>query len=87
MTDDRAKQHDSSLAIRGFYPSLYLNLAADFHKLADTTQARTNLAQAREHLDALNDDDYGQGVRSAIQRLAGQLADEDPAMPKSDEPK
>ncbi|MGW6903374.1 hypothetical protein [Streptomyces sp. NPDC054940] len=75
VTDDRAKQHDSSLAIRGFYPSLHLNLAADFHKLGDITQARTHLAHAEQHLDALKDDDYGQGIRSAIQRLAGQLAE------------
>jgi hypothetical protein len=87
VTDDRAKQHDSSLAIRGFYPSLHLNLAADFHKLGHTTQARTHLAQAQEHLDALNDDDYGHGIRSAIQRLAGQLAEENPTTPTSDETK
>ncbi|WP_432037056.1 hypothetical protein [Streptomyces cucumeris] len=87
VTDDRAKQHDSSLAIRGFYPSLHLNLAADFHKLGDTTQARTHLAQAQEHLDALNDDAYGHGIRSAIQRLASQLAQEDPTTPMSDEAK
>lgn len=78
ITDDRAKQHDSSLAIRGFHPSLHLNLAADFHKLEDIAQARAHLAQAQEHLDALNDDAYGHGIRSAIQRLAGKLAGEDP---------
>ncbi|EGX61535.1 hypothetical protein SZN_02327 [Streptomyces zinciresistens K42] len=78
VSDDRAKQHDSSLAIRGFYPSLHLNLAADFHKLADTTQARAHLAKAREHFDALNDDDYGRGIRSAVQRLADQLGQEHP---------
>ncbi|MFJ3863846.1 hypothetical protein [Streptomyces nigra] len=81
VTDQRAKQHDSSLTIRGFYPSLHLNLAADYHKLADTTQARTHLAQAQEHLDALNDDAYGDGIRSAIQRLADQLTDESAAAP------
>ncbi|MGW3100251.1 hypothetical protein ACWDCC_43240 [Streptomyces sp. NPDC001102] len=87
VTDDRAKQHDASLAIRGFYPSLHLNLAADFRKLGDTTQARTHLAQAKEHLDALNDDGYSQGIRSAIQRLADQLTAEDPTTPMSDERK
>ncbi|MFF4763321.1 hypothetical protein [Streptomyces sp. NPDC001292] len=87
VTDDRAKQHDSSLAIRGFYPSLHLNLAADFHKLGDTTRARTHLAQAQEYLDALNDDAYGQGTRSAIQRLASQLTEEDPTTPMTDETK
>ncbi|MGP8298136.1 hypothetical protein ACTPOK_09330 [Streptomyces inhibens] len=87
VTDDRAKQHDSSLAIRGFYRSLHLNLTADFRKLGDTTQARTHLAQARDHLDAPNDDGYGQGIRSAIHRLADQLAEEDPTKLKSAETK
>ncbi|MFC4326348.1 hypothetical protein ACFPC0_00590 [Streptomyces andamanensis] len=85
VTDDRARRHDSSLAIRGFYPSLHLNLAADFHRLGDVPQARTHLAQAREHLDALHDDGYGQGIRSAVQRLAGRLAEEEPTAPTSAE--
>ncbi|MFJ7071357.1 hypothetical protein [Streptomyces sp. NPDC098781] len=73
VTDDRAGRHHPSLAIRGFYPSLHLNLAADYHKLADTERARTHLTLAQQYLDGLKDDDYGQGVRSAIQRLAGRL--------------
>ncbi|MEU6117331.1 hypothetical protein ABZ840_22660 [Streptomyces sp. NPDC047117] len=73
VTDDRAKQHHTSLAIRGFYPSLHLNLAADHHKLGDHDRARDHLSQARQYLDALRDDDYGRGIRSAIQRLAGRL--------------
>nr|WP_241266930.1 hypothetical protein [Streptomyces scabichelini] len=78
VTDDRAKQHDASLAIRGFSPSLHLNLAADYHKLADEAQARVHLTEAQQHLDALKDDDYGQGIRSAIERLASQLTEADP---------
>ncbi|MEV6115898.1 hypothetical protein AB0L59_26165 [Streptomyces sp. NPDC052109] len=58
-----------------------------FHELGNTTQARTHLSQAQEHLDALNDDDYGQGIRSAIQRLAAQLAEADPTGPMHDETK
>ncbi|MFH8223674.1 hypothetical protein ACH4C2_30395 [Streptomyces sp. NPDC018057] len=81
VTDDRARQHDSSLAVRGFYPSLHLNLAADFHRLGDAPRARRHLAQAREHLDALHDDGYGQGIRSAVQRLADRLAEEEPTGP------
>ncbi|WP_431982709.1 hypothetical protein [Streptomyces qinglanensis] len=87
VTDDRAEQHDSCLAVRGFYPSLHLNLAADFRRLGDTKQARTHLGRAREHLDALNDDACGHGIRSAIRRLAGQLADEDATAPMGDETK
>lgn len=73
VTDERAKQHDASLAIRGFYPSLHLNLAADHHKLGDTARARHHLAEARRRLDALHDDDYGRGLRAAIDRLATQV--------------
>lgn len=79
VTDDRAKQHHSSLAIRGFYPSLHLNLASDYHKLGHTEQARTHLTQAQQHLDALKKDDYGHGIRSAIARLAGRLAEDSEA--------
>ncbi|MGF0175672.1 hypothetical protein ACQF36_35895 [Streptomyces sp. Marseille-Q5077] len=79
VTEDRAKQHVSSLAIRGFYPSLYLNLAA-------------GLSQARRHhagphargprlarLDARNDDGYGQGHSVGDAAARGQLAEEDPS--------
>lgn len=77
MTDERAKQHHASLALRGFYPSLHLNLAADFHKLGDTARARAQLTEAQQRLDALHDDDYGRGVRSAVDRLANQLTQQD----------
>ncbi|PZT69191.1 hypothetical protein DN402_19050 [Streptomyces sp. SW4] len=73
VTDDRAKQHDASLAIRGFYPSLHLNLAADYHKLGDDDRARAHLTQAHHHADALGDDGYGAGIRSALQRLSSEL--------------
>ncbi|KNB50897.1 hypothetical protein AC230_20485 [Streptomyces caatingaensis] len=79
VTDERAEQHHASLSIRGFYPSLHLNLAADHHKLGDTGQARTHLAKARQHLDALKDDGYGHGIRAAIERLASRLAEPEEA--------
>ncbi|MER5942139.1 hypothetical protein ABT121_33095 [Streptomyces sp. NPDC001928] len=73
VTDERVKAHDASLAIRGFYPSLHLNLAADYHKLGDDHRARAHLAEAQHHLDALNDDGYGQGIRAALERLASEI--------------
>ncbi|MGP4001142.1 hypothetical protein [Streptomyces sp. 8N706] len=85
VTDDRAKQHHSSLAIAGSIRLCILNLAADYHRLGDTAQARAHLAQAQQHLDMLKDDNYGQGIRSAIQPLAIELAEEDPTTLKSDE--
>ncbi|WP_461082080.1 hypothetical protein [Streptomyces deserti] len=73
VTDDRVRQHHASLAIRGFHPSLHLNLAADYRKLGDDDSARAHLGQAQQYVDALGDDGYGQGIRSALRRLAAQL--------------
>ncbi|MFF3766760.1 hypothetical protein ACFYYR_22110 [Streptomyces sp. NPDC001922] len=74
VTDSRVQEHHASLSIRGFYPSLHLNLAADHHRLGDYAQARAHVALSRQHMDALRDDDYGQGIRSAVQRLESRLA-------------
>ncbi|MFJ6573628.1 hypothetical protein ACIQNU_40140 [Streptomyces sp. NPDC091292] len=73
LTDGRVAQHHQSLAVRGFYPSLHLNLAADYMKLDRPDDARSHLRQAYGVLDALGDDGYGDGVRSALARLAHQL--------------
>ncbi|HET6635902.1 MAG TPA: hypothetical protein VFH77_12865 [Streptomyces sp.] len=73
VTDERVKQHHAYLAIRGFSPSLHLNLAAGHHKLGAADRASAHLSEARRRLDALHDDDYGRAIRSAIDRLATQL--------------
>ncbi|WP_274555710.1 hypothetical protein [Streptomyces spiramyceticus] len=75
LTDERVAQHDSSVAVRGFYPSLHLNLAADYLKLHRPDAARTHLFRARAASDALGDDGYGDGVRAAIERLERRLAE------------
>ncbi|MER5910496.1 hypothetical protein ABT124_08325 [Streptomyces sp. NPDC001982] len=62
--------------VRGFYPSLHLNLAADYVKLGRAEAARTHLSRARGAAGALADDGYGNGVRAAIHRLELRLADE-----------
>ncbi|MFD5099208.1 hypothetical protein, partial [Streptomyces albidochromogenes] len=46
LTDARVARHDSSVAVRGFYPSLHLNLAADYLKLHRPDAARTHLGHA-----------------------------------------
>ncbi|MEU6245536.1 MULTISPECIES: tetratricopeptide repeat protein [unclassified Streptomyces] len=55
--------------VGGFYPSLHLNLAADYLKLGRSDAARTHLRRARHAADSLADDGYGTGVRAAISRL------------------
>lgn len=73
LTDGRVAEHHESLAVRGFYPSLHLNLAADYVKLGRTEAARTHLRRARGAVGALGDDSYGDGVRAAIGRLEVRL--------------
>jgi hypothetical protein len=74
VTDERARQFRDTLDIRGFAPSLHLNLAEDHRRLGDLGRAREHLreAKAAEHL--LADDGYGALIRSGITRMAEQLA-------------
>jgi len=69
LTDERLEQHHRSLAVRAFYPSLHLNLAADYVKLDREEEARTHLREARSAIGTLGDDAYGNGIRAAIERL------------------
>lgn len=74
LTDDRARQHDSSLSVRGFYPSLHLNLADNYRRLGAFDTAHAHLDAARQRLDALADDGYGLGVRAGISHVETALA-------------
>lgn len=64
-----AAQEAAQTAVRGFYPSLHLNLAADYVKLGRTDAARSHLRRAHGAAGALADDSYGDGVRAAITKL------------------
>ncbi|WP_330341306.1 hypothetical protein [Streptomyces sp. NBC_00557] len=61
--------------VRGFLPSLHLNLAADYVKLGRDEAARSHLRRARETAGALAPDGYGEGVRAAIGRLQSRLGE------------
>jgi hypothetical protein len=74
LTGERAKEHHSSLSVRGFYPSLHLNLGEDYRKLGDLGSARGHLGLARARLDALGPDDYAAGIRAGLDGLAERLA-------------
>jgi hypothetical protein len=73
LTDERAKTYHASLAVRGFYPSLHLNLGEDYRKLGDLATAREHLGLACEKLDTLGDNDYAAGIRAALDGLAERL--------------
>nr|MDT0663651.1 hypothetical protein [Micromonospora sp. DSM 115978] len=73
LTDARAQQYHASLQVRAFYPSLQLNLAADYDKLGMVPVARKHLSLARQALDELGDDTTAPGIREAIDHLAERL--------------
>ncbi|MFI6335379.1 hypothetical protein [Streptomyces sp. NPDC050535] len=85
LTDGRVAEHHESLVVLGFYPSLHLNLAADYVKLGRTQAARTHLLRARGAVGSLGDDSYGDGVRAAIGRLELRLDGEGDGTPGSGE--
>ncbi|MFF0200105.1 hypothetical protein [Streptomyces sp. NPDC005017] len=76
LTGDRLAAHEGAPAVRALYPSLHLNLAADYVRLDRPDAARTHLRRARTAAECLADDGYGEGVRAAIGRLERRLARE-----------
>ncbi|MGW0188522.1 hypothetical protein ACWDV7_22520 [Streptomyces sp. NPDC003362] len=75
VSDDRLAAREGTLAVRALYPSLHLNLAADYVKLGRREAARVHLRRARGAAGVLADDSYGDGVRAAIGRLESALGD------------
>lgn len=76
VPEERAREyHDhEALSVRGFYPSLHLNLAEDYRKVGDLARAREHVARARASAEALDEDGYGQMIRAGIERLSRQLS-------------
>ncbi len=70
LTDERARRHHPALRVRGFYPSLHLNLADNLRRLGSFEAAHQHLDAAREYFDALGTDPYGDGIRSAADEVA-----------------
>ncbi|WP_406404005.1 hypothetical protein OH805_32005 [Streptomyces sp. NBC_00879] len=73
LSEERPARREAAHEVRAFYPSLHLNLAADYVKLQHPEAARVHLDRARAATDALGDDGYGNGVRAAIERLEVRL--------------
>ncbi|GAB2919046.1 hypothetical protein GCM10027280_02600 [Micromonospora polyrhachis] len=73
LTDERVRQHHDSLAVRGFLPSLHLNLVEDYRRLGQLDQAREHLTRAQESLSALGEDDYGDMIRDGVRQAAEAL--------------
>ncbi|MET7621393.1 hypothetical protein [Streptomyces sp. NPDC005408] len=76
LSEEQPARREAGVAVRAFYPSLHLNLAADYVKLQRPEAAWVHLDRARAATDALGDDGYGNGVRAAIERLEDRLRGE-----------
>ena len=73
LTDDRTRQHHSSLRVAGFYPSLHLNVAAAHHALGQSSEARHHLDRAAQSCEHLAENGYGRTIRGAVERLRAEL--------------
>ncbi|MDT6982641.1 hypothetical protein ACFSUJ_04685 [Streptomyces lusitanus] len=67
---------DGAPAVRALYPSLHLDLAADYARLGRPDAARAHLDRARSAARTLADDRYGEGVRAAVRRLEARLEED-----------
>ncbi|MBD0422523.1 hypothetical protein AB0L35_15900 [Streptomyces sp. NPDC052309] len=79
LTADRLAEHPGALAARALYPTLHLNLAADYDRLGHREAARAHLRRARYAAESLGDDRYGEGVRMEIGRMELRLGDDGPS--------
>lgn len=66
LTDQRAQEHDASLQVAGFYPSLHLNIADNLRRLAAFDLAAEHVRKATARSGALPDGPYGDMIRTAI---------------------
>jgi hypothetical protein len=74
LTDADVADSGPGQSIRAFMPSLHVNLAEDYFKLGDRARSQEHVDQARQFIDALADDAYGQLIRRGLDRMTARLA-------------
>ncbi|MFE9575972.1 hypothetical protein ACFYO1_06275 [Nocardia sp. NPDC006044] len=77
LTNARAQEFDPSLDVRGFYPSLHLNLADNYRRLSSFPAAQRELAAARAKLHTLPESPYGTMIRTAVDEVEAAIQAED----------
>ncbi|MFD3611086.1 hypothetical protein ACFWXA_23980 [Streptomyces atroolivaceus] len=77
VTEQRVREHHADLHIAGFYPSLHLNLADNYRRLASFDAAAEHIDAAEAHLPDLSEDAYGKLIRGAIREVAEAIAARD----------
>ncbi|WP_328530593.1 hypothetical protein OG984_05320 [Nocardioides sp. NBC_00368] len=79
LTDQRAQEHDASLQVAGFYPSLHLNIADNLRRLGAFAAAAEQIGKAEERAAALPPGAYGDMIRAAIQGVGEAITARDAA--------
>ncbi|MFI9404182.1 hypothetical protein [Nocardia sp. NPDC052316] len=69
LTNTRAKQYEPSLDVRGFYPSLHLNLADNYRRLSSFAAAQREVSAARATLHTLPETPYAVMIRTAVEEV------------------
>jgi tetratricopeptide (TPR) repeat protein len=64
--------------VRGFYPSLYLNLGRSYEDVGDRAEAARWYTRAGERLADLPDGGYGDLIRQGVSRALSRTADARP---------
>ncbi|GLI40998.1 hypothetical protein [Glycomyces algeriensis] len=78
-TDERVQAHHAGLELAGFYPSLHLNLADDYRRLASFEAAQAHIDAAEKAVPALPEGPYGDLIRGAVKEVAAAIAAKDSA--------
>ncbi|MGY0385441.1 hypothetical protein ACWZJV_00640 [Nocardioides sp. WG-D5] len=79
LTDERAQEHEASLQVAGFYPSLHLNIADNLRRLGAFTAAAEHIGVAEERAAALPGGPYGQMILTAIRGVGEAITARDTA--------
>ena len=73
MDEDEFAATLPGLVLESFFPSLHLNLAQDYQRLARPDEARRHLALARQSFDDLPEDGDGRMIRNGVAQLEEKL--------------
>jgi hypothetical protein len=66
-------ENDGDDAVRGFSPSLHLNMASSYQLLGDRTASLAHLSEAAQRMDVLPDNAYKDMIRNGINNVRGRL--------------
>lgn len=77
VSEQRVQEHQASLHIAGFYPSLHLNLDDNFRRLGSFEAAAEHINAAKAQASDLPQDPYGDLIRGAIQEVAEAIIEKD----------